>query len=227
MGAAELLALALSLRVAALCVACSLLPGVAVAWLLARRKFRGRALLDAVVHLPLVLPPVVVGYLLLAALGRGSPLGGLLESLGLRVAFTPWAAVLASAVMGFPLLVRAARLGIESVDGRLVEAARSLGASPLRAFLTVTLPLALPGILTGALLCFARSLGEFGATIAFAGNIAGSTRTLPLAIYSAMHRVGGEASALRLVGLSVAASLLALGASELLARRMRRRLGGA
>jgi molybdate transport system permease protein len=201
-------------------------PGVAVAWLLARREFRGKVLLDALVHLPLVLPPVVVGYLLLLALGRRGWLGRWLhDALGVDVAFTWKAAALAAAVMGFPLLVRSVRLAIELVDVRLEQAARTLGAGPLRLFWTVTLPLAYPGLVTGAVLAFARSLGEFGATITFAGNIEGVSRTLPVAIYTSMQTPGGDASALRLVLISLAVSLAALLCSELMARRVRLRLG--
>jgi molybdate transport system permease protein len=220
----ELESLLLSARVAAWCVAVSVVPAVAVAWLLARRQFPGKTLLDAIVHLPLVLPPVLVGYVLLLLLGRGSPLGRWLEdAIGLPIAFTWRAAVLASAVVGFPLLVRSARLAMELADRRLEEAARTLGAGPLAAFATVTLPLAAPGILTGMILCFGRSLGEFGATITFAGNIEGETRTLPLALFTYANVPGGDAAALRLVVISVLLSLAALVASELLMRRMRRR----
>jgi len=220
---AETGALLLSLRVAVVATAVAVPPGVALAWLLARRRFFGRALLDAVVHAPLVVPPVVVGYLLLVLLGPAAPLGGWLrEALGIELAFTWRAAALASAVMGFPLLVRAVRLTMELADPRVEEAARTLGAGPARVFLTVTLPLALPGVLGGAVLCFARSLGEFGATIAFAGNIAGETRTLPLAVYSEMQLPGGDAAALRLALIAVALSLLALLGSEWMARRVRR-----
>ncbi len=220
---AELQAFQLSLQVAAACVAVSLLPGIAIAWLLARKRFWGRSLLDALVHLPLILPPVVVGYLLLLGLGRRSLLGGWLERVfGIQLAFSWQAAVLASALMGFPLLVRSVRLSIENVDPRLIEAARSLGAPPWYAFVSITLPLALPGILTGALLSFARSLGEFGATMIFAGNIQGQTRTLPLAIFTYIQSPSGDAPAMRLVVLSVLVSFAALAASELLARRSQR-----
>ena len=220
---AESAALLLSLRVALVATAVALPPGIALAWLLARRRFFGRALLDAVVHAPLVVPPVVVGYLLLVLLGPGAPVGGWLrDALGVEIAFTWRAAALASAVMGFPLLVRAVRLTMELADPRVEDAARTLGAGPGRVFLTVTLPLALPGILGGAVLCFARSLGEFGATIAFAGNLAGETRTLPLAVYTAMQLPGGDTAALRLALIAVALSVLALLGSEWLARRVRR-----
>jgi len=215
----EWAAVLLSLRVAAVCVAVSLLPGIATAWLLARRRFLGKSLVDAVVHLPLVLPPVVVGYLLLVALGR--------RGLDLGVAFTWWGAVIASAVMGFPLLVRAVRLSIELVDRRIEEAAATLGASPRRVFCTVTLPLALPGVVAGGLLSFARSLGEFGATIMIAGNIPGSTRTLPTAIYTHTQTPGGDAAAMRLVVVAIVIALLTMVVSQGLARRAQRRSGGA
>jgi molybdate transport system permease protein len=175
-----------------------------------------------------VLPPVAVGYLLLLTLGRQGPVGRLLrDGLGVEIAFTWWAAVVASAVMGFPLMVRAVRLAVELVNPRLEEAARTLGASPFRVFCSVTLPLSLPGILTGMVLAFARSLGEFGATIAFAGNIEGTTRTLSLAIFTWTQVPGGDGPAIRLVVLSLALALAALIASEWLARLARRRLGAA
>lgn len=221
---AEASALALSLKVAFGCALVTAIPGVFVGWLLARRRFPGKTVVDALVHLPLVLPPVVTGYLLLLLFGRRGWLG---ETLGLEVAFTWKAAVLASAVVGFPLMVRAVRLSVELVDARCEEAAATLGASPWRVWLTVTLPLALPGVLTGLVLSFARSLGEFGATIVFAGNIAGETRTLPLALYTYAQVPGGDAPALRLMGIALALSFAALLASEWLARRMRRALGEA
>jgi molybdate transport system permease protein len=223
----EWAALLLSLQTSLVSVAVMLVPGVACAWLLARRRFPGKALLDALVHLPLVVPPVVVGYLLLHSLGRRSAIGGWLAStLGVELAFTWKAAAIASAIMGFPLLVRSARLAIELVDRRLESAAATLGASPWRVFRTITVPLAMPGIVAGATLAFARSLGEFGATITFAGNIEGVTRTLPSAIYTQSQMPGGDASALRLVAISLVLSLGALIASEWLARRIERRRGG-
>lgn len=223
----EFEALGLSLRVALWSVATSLPLGLLVAWLLARRDFLGKSALNAVVHLPLVLPPVVVGYLLLVLLGREGPLGRLLLDLfGVTLPFTWQGAALAAAVMAFPLMVRAMRLSLEAVDRRLEAAARTLGARPWTVFLTVTLPLMAPGILVGALLAFARSLGEFGATITFAANIPGETRTLPLALYTLVQTPGGEAGAYRLAGLSVLLALAALGASELLARRLRLRIDG-
>ena len=221
----ELEALALSLRVALWSVLFSLPVGLFVAWLLARREFFGKGALNAVVHLPLVLPPVVVGYLLLVLLGREGPLGQALYRLfGVSLPFTWQGAALAAAVMAFPLMVRAMRLSLETVDRRLEAAARTLGARPFEVFLTVTLPLTAPGILVGALLGFARSLGEFGATITFAANIPGETRTIPLALFSMTQTPGGETQALRLAALSVLLSLAALAASEYTARRLRARI---
>jgi molybdate transport system permease protein len=221
----ELSALWLSIRVALVGVAVSIPPGVALAWLLARRPFVGKSLVDALVHLPLVLPPVAVGYLLLTFLGRRSLIGGFLsESLGIDLAFTWKAAAIASAVMGFPLLVRSTRLAIELVDRRTEEAARTLGAGPGRVAWTITLPLALPGILAGITLAFARSLGEFGATITFAGNIEGETRTLPAAIYTYTQLPDGDGPAMRLLAISIVVAFAALVASEFLARRSHARL---
>jgi molybdate transport system permease protein len=223
----EIEALGLSLRVAVWSVVTSLPVGLFVAWLLARRDFVGKSALNGIVHLPLVLPPVVVGYLLLVLLGREGPLGRiLLQTFGVSLPFTWEGAALAAAVMAFPLMVRAMRLSLEAVDRRLEAAARTLGAGPARVFLTVTLPLMAPGILVGAVLAFARSLGEFGATITFAANIPGETRTLPLALFSLIQTPGGEAMALRLAGLSVLLSLAALAASEIIARRLRARIDG-
>ncbi len=203
-----------------------LVPGIAFAWLLARGRFRGKLLLDVVVHLPLVLPPVVVGYMLLVSFGRRGLIGRWLhDSLGLDVAFTWKAAALAAAVMGFPLLVRSTRLAMELVDVRLEQAARTLRAGPWRVFFTVTLPLSLPGLLTGVVLALARSLGEFGATITFAGNIEGVTRTLPVAIFTYTQVPGGDEPAARLIVISVALSVGALVISEIAARRISRRLG--
>ena len=218
----EINAILLSVRVAAACVVITIVPGIAIGWLLARRRFPGHAALDAIVHLPLVLPPVVVGYALLLLFGRHGPLHGLFGD----VAFTWKAAALASAVMGFPLMVRAVRLAIELVDTRLEAAARTLGASPVRAFLTVTIPLAMPGILTGAVLAFARSLGEFGATMTFAGNIEGETRTLPLALFQYTQVPDGDGPAMRLLIISVILSFFSLFVSELAARHVRKRARG-
>jgi len=212
----------LSLKVAFWSVAASLPPALGFAWLLARKRFPGKILVDAAVHLPLVLPPVVVGFGLLLLLGRNGPVGSLLAPLGITFAFKWTGAALAAAVMGFPLLVRAIRLSLEAMDTRLESAARTLGAGPWRVYLTVTVPLIAPGIATGVLLSFARSLGEFGATITFVSNIPGETQTLPLAIYAATQVPGGEAAALQLSAVSVALSLAALAASEWLARRAQR-----
>jgi len=217
-------AVALSLRVASVATLASLLPGLAVAWLLARRRFPGRALLDGLVHLPLILPPVVTGYLLLLALGRRGFLGGALAEIGIVFSFRWTGAALACAVMGFPLMVRAMRLSIEAVDPKLEQAASTLGASPLAVFLTVTLPLSLPGCIAGAVLAFAKAMGEFGATITFVSNIPGETQTLPSAIYTLTQVPGGEGPALRLTLISVALSVAALLISEFLASRAGRRL---
>ena len=220
-------AMSLSLRVAFWAVAGSLPFGIAVAWLLARTRFPGRLILDGIVHLPLVLPPVAIGYLLLVLLGRQGPVGAWLESwFGVTLAFTWRAAAVAAAVMAFPVMVRAIRLGIEAIDRGLEDAARTLGARPPAVFFRVTLPLALPGILAGVLLAFARSLGEFGATIMFAANIPGETRTLPLALYSVAQTPDGDGPALRLILISLALAMAALILSEILARRADRRLRG-
>ena len=217
----EWTAIRLSLLVASTATLCSLPLGIALAWLLARRQFWGKGLLDTVVHLPLILPPVVTGYLLLIAFGRRAPIGAFLaEHLGIVFSFRWTGAALACAVMGFPLLVRAVRLSIEAVDARLEAAAGTLGASPLWVFATVTLPLCLPGIIAGAILGFAKSMGEFGATITFVSNIPGETQTLPSLIYTLTQVPGGEAGALRLTLVSIGISMLALLGSELLARRI-------
>ena len=219
-------ALALSLKVAFWSVLVSLPFGVLIAWMLVRCRFYGQTLLNGIVHLPLVLPPVVGGYLLLITLGRQGPVGQFLHSMfGITVAFNWKGAAIAAAVMAFPLMVRAIRLSLEAVDQGLEAAARTLGASPWRVFFTITLPLISPGILAGVILSFARSLGEFGATVTFVSNIPGETRTLPLAIYSLVETPGDEAGVIRLVVLSVILALLALMFSEILARRIRRRLG--
>ncbi|MDJ0944469.1 MAG: molybdate ABC transporter permease subunit [Kiloniellales bacterium] len=216
-------ALGLSLRVAFWSVTLSLPLGLLAAWALARWQFYGKTLLNGLIHLPLVLPPVVVGYGLLVLFGRKGPLGAwLYETLGITLAFTWRGAALAAAVMAFPLMVRAMRLSLEAVDRRLEAAARTLGAGPVNVFLTVTLPLMAPGILAGAILAFARSLGEFGATITFVSNIPGETRTLPIALYTLIQTPDGEAGALRLALISVAVALIALAASEVIARRLTR-----
>lgn len=225
---AEIEALKLSLSVATRAVLFSLPVATLVAWLLVRGRFTGRFALDAFVHLPLVLPPVVVGYLLLVLFGRYGPFGSwLYEQFGVRLAFTTAGAALATAVMSFPLLVRAIRLSLEAVDGGLEEAARTLGAGPLDRFLTITLPLMLPGILAGAVTAFAASLGEFGAVITFVSNIPGETRTLPLALYTAIQSPGGDKAAARLALLSLTLGLAGLALAEALARHFRRRLGAA
>jgi len=224
----EATAIRLSLRVALCAVAASLPAGVVVALVLARGRFRGKTLLEGLVYLPLVLPPVVTGYALLLLFGRRGLLGSFLdETFGIVFAFRWTGAALACAVMGFPLLVRAVRLSVEAVDEKLEEAAGTLGASPPWVFVTVTLPLMLPGILAGAVLAFARSLGEFGATITFVSNIPGETQTLPSALYTLTQVPGGDAGALRLSLISVAISMLALMVADVLGRRIARRLGGA
>ncbi len=210
----------LSLRVGAVSMLVCLPVAFAIAWLLARRNFPGKALLDAMVHLPLVLPPVVTGWALLLLFGRAGPLGSALEACcGIVFAFRWTGAALAAAVMALPLMVRAMRLSIEAVDTRLENAARTLGATPWRVFASITLPLSLPGVLAASVLGFARSLGEFGATISFVSSIPGETRTLPLAIYGAMQLPGGEAQVLRLAAVSVALALGTLVLSEWLLRR--------
>ena len=219
--------LQLSLKVAFWGVLCSLPLAVGIAVLLARGNFAGKSLFDAAVHLPLVLPPVVVGYFLLLLFGRRGPLGGLLEEyFGIVVAFRWTGAALAAGIMGFPLMVRAIRLSVEGVDKGLEDAARTLGAGRLRVFFTVTLPLTLPGVFTGALLSFARSLGEFGATITFVSNIPGETRTLPLAIYTLTQAPGGDDAALRLSIIAIVLSVLALMLSEWLVQRAHRQARG-
>ena len=225
-SSAELEALRLSLEVATRSVAFSLPLAVLAAWILTRARFPGRTLLDAFVHLPLVLPPVAVGYVLLLLLGARAPLGAWLYAhLGIRLPFTTAGAALATAVMTFPLMVRAIRLSLENVDRGLEAAARTLGAGPLDRFFTITLPLMLPGILAGAVTAFAAGLGEFGAVITFAANIPGVTRTLPLALYTAMQSPAGDPLALRLAVLSFALGLAGLLGAELLVRRVRRLLG--
>jgi len=219
--------LSLSLKVALWSVTLSLPFALLIAHVLARQNFPGKNLLDAVVHLPLVLPPVVIGYFLLLLLGRHGPLGELLDQwFGIVIAFRWTGAAVACAVMGLPLMVRAMRLSIEAIDPRLEAAAQTLGAGKIGVFLTVTLPLALPGVFTGALLSFARSLGEFGATITFVSNIPGETQTLPLAIYSLTQVPGGDAAAMRLCVISVGLSLVALLISEMMVRRATQRIMG-
>ena len=226
LSAEEWQAVRLSLDVATRSVLVSLIPAVAVAWVLARGRFPGRVLLDALVHLPLVVPPVVVGWGLLMLFGIRGPIGApLYEWFGIRLVFTTGGAALATAVMSFPLIVRAVRLGLENVDQGLEAAAASLGAGPLDRFLTVTLPLMSPGILAGAVTAFAAGLGEFGAVITFASNIPGETQTLPLAIYSATQTPGGEAMAGRLALISLTLAMAGLLLAEWIARRMHLLLG--
>ena len=217
----EWTAVRLSLLVATTATLCSLVPGIAVAWLLARKEFWGKGLVDTLVHLPLILPPVVTGYLLLVSFGRRAPIGAFLaDTFGIVFSFRWTGAALACGIMGFPLLVRAIRLSIEAVDIKLEAAAGTLGAPPLWVFLTVTLPLCLPGVIAGAILGFAKSMGEFGATITFVSNIPGETQTLPSLIYTFTQIPGGETGALRLTLVSIAISMVALLGSELLARRI-------
>jgi len=226
-GAEEWGIIALSMKVSVVAVAATLPLAFAIAWLLARSRMPGKLLLDAIVHLPLVVPPVVTGWLLLIAFGRNGPIGAVLEQwFGITLMFRWTGAALAAAIMALPLMVRAIRLSIEAVDIRLEGAARTLGAKPLHVFRTITLPLALPGVLAGVVLGFARSIGECGATITFVSNIPGETRTLPIAIYSALQVPGGEAMVTRLALISVALSLAALVASEYLARRSGAGQGG-
>jgi molybdate transport system permease protein len=227
-GEMELSALRLSLGVAARSVAINLLPALGIAWLLTRRRFPGRTLLDACVHLPLVLPPVVVGYLLLLLFGIRGPLGRLLDqAFDIRLVFTTTGAAIATAVMSFPLMVRSMRIALEGVDTGLEQAARTLGAGAFDRFFTITLPLMLPGVLAGAVTTFAAGLGEFGAVITFVSNIPGETRTLPLALYTALQMPDGDAAAARLAMLSFALGLAGLLLAEWLARALRRRIGKA
>jgi molybdate transport system permease protein len=223
---AELTALIVSLAVGGRATAVALPLALAAAFALARGRFWGRGVLDTLVHAPLVLPPVVVGYLLLLLFGVRGPLGApLYDAFGVQLAFSTAGASLAAGVMAFPLMVRAMRLSLEAVDPRLEEAARSLGAGPLDRFLTVTLPLSLPGVLSAAIIGFAACLGEFGAVITFAANVPGETQTLPLAIYSALQGPGGEAAAARLATLSFVLAIAALALSEALARRAHHLIG--
>ena len=219
-------ALWISLKVALLCLAVISPPGIILAWLLARKPFKGKALVEALVHAPLVLPPVVTGYFLLLALGRKGWIGQWLEAwLDIKLAFNLSGAVVAAAVMSFPLLVRSLRLSIELVDPRLEIAAATLGAKPIKIFFSITLPLALPGLVTGMTLAFARALGEFGATITFAGNIEGETRTIPLAVFSYMQTPGKEQQVMILALLAMTLSVGALLISEWFARRLKQRMG--
>lgn len=219
LSAEEWDAVLLSLKVATVAMLASLPFAIWVAWLLARREFWGKSLLNGLVHLPLVLPPVVTGYLLLLSFGTRGPIGSFLAEFGIIFSFRWTGAALASAVMGFPLMVRAIRLSFEAVDTKLEAAAATLGANRAFVFLSVTLPLIVPGIIAGMILCFAKAMGEFGATITFVSNIPGETQTLPSAIYSFTQVPGGDPEALRLTAISVVISLAALMASEFLARR--------
>jgi molybdate transport system permease protein len=226
LSAQEWTAIALSLKVATIGSLASLPFGVAMAWLLARRQFPGKLLLNGLVHLPLVMPPVVTGWLLLIAFGQRGPVGHALEACcGIVFSFRWTGAALAAAVMGFPLMVRAIRLSIEAVDARLEQAAESLGAPPLAVFFTVTLPLALPGVIAGLILGFAKAIGEFGATITFVANIPGETQTIATAIYGYTQQPGAEMSVARLTLIAIAIAFVALIASELLAARVSGRAG--
>jgi molybdate transport system permease protein len=225
LDAAEWEIVALSLKVGGVAMLVTLPVAFALAWLLARVKFPGKIIVDAAVHLPLVVPPVVTGWLLLLAFGPNGPIGGWLQDwFGITVLFRWTGAAIAAGVMALPLMVRAMRISIEAVDQRLENAARTLGAGPWRVFWTLTLPLSIPGVLAGAVLGFARSIGEFGATITFVSNVPGETQTLPLAIYSALQQPGADALVWRLSCVSVGLSLIALIASELLTRRAGRGL---
>lgn len=217
-------ALSLSLKVALTSTLLSLLPAVWIAYLLARKQFVGKSALNAVVHLPLILPPVVTGYLLLLGFGTQGPIGAFLAQFGIVFAFRWTGAALAAAVMAFPLLVRAIRLSVEAVDPKLEAAAATLGATPRWVFLTVTLPLIAPGVLAGWVLAFAKAMGEFGATITFVSNVPGQTQTIPSAIYSQLQVPGGEDAALRLVLISISVSVSALLVSEWMAQRASRRV---
>ena len=223
----EWTAILLSLRIATVATIASLPFGVLIAYILARFRFPGHAILNGIVYLPLVMPPVVTGYLLLLAFGRRGPVGAFLEqAFGIVFAFRWTGAALASAIMGFPLMVRAIRLSLEAVDQRLEAAAATLGANRATVLATITLPLTVPGILAGAVLGFARALGEFGATITFVGNIPGETQTIPTAIYTYIQVPGGDLPALRLTAIAILISFVALIASEAIARRLSRRLAG-
>ena len=222
----ELTAIKLSLRVALWATAGSLPFGIAIALPLARGKFPGKSLIDALVHLPLVMPPVVTGYLLLLTFGRRGLVGAWLADIGIVFSFRWTGAALACGIMGFPLLVRALRLSIEAVDRRVEQAGATLGAGPWAVFLTITLPLILPGVVAGMVLCFARALGEFGATITFVSNIPGETQTLPTLIYTFTQVPGGDAAALRLTVISIVISFVALLLSDYVARGVGRRVRG-
>jgi molybdate transport system permease protein len=227
LGPEEWRAVALSLRVSFWATLASLPFGIFIAYALARWNFPGKQILNGLVHLPLILPPVVTGYLLLLLLGTRGPIGSILADWGIVFAFRWTGAAVAAAVMAFPLMVRAIRLSIEAVDPKLEQASATLGASPAWVFLTVTLPMALPGIVAGTILAFAKAMGEFGATITFVSNIPGQTRTIPSAIYAFLQVPGGEGSAMKLVIVSVVVAMGALLLSELIGRRVATRVGGA
>lgn len=226
LGPEEWKAVALSLKVSFWATLFSLPLGIFVAYALARWTFPGKQILNGLVHLPLILPPVVTGYLLLLTFGMRGPVGGVLAEYGIVFAFRWTGAALAAAIMAFPLMVRAIRLSIEAVDSKLEQAGSTLGASQLWVFVTVTLPMALPGIIAGAILAFAKAMGEFGATITFVSNIPGQTRTIPSAIYAFLQVPGGEASAMKLVIVSIIVAMGALLLSEVIGRRVAARVGG-
>ncbi len=226
LGPEEWRAVALSLKVSFWAVLLSLPPGIFIAYALARWSFPGKQIVNGLVHLPLILPPVVTGYVLLLTFGTRGPVGSLLAEIGVVLAFRWTGAALAAAIMAFPLMVRAIRLSIEAVDPKLEEAGATLGAGPLWVFGTVTLPIIAPGIIAGAILAFAKAMGEFGATITFVSNIPGETRTIPTAIYAFLQVPGGEASAIKLVIVSVVVAMGALLLSEVIGRRVAARLGG-
>lgn len=222
----ELTALRLSLKVAAYAVVWLLPVAVILGWVLARKEFVGKSVLDSLIHLPLVLPPVVIGYLLLISMGRRGVIGSwLYDWFGVSFSFSWRGAVLACVVVSLPLMVRAIRLSVESIDIKLEQAAKTLGASPIKVFFTITLPLTLPGVITGVMLAFARSLGEFGATISFVSNIPAETQTIPLAMFTFLETPGEEMAAARLCVISIVIALLSLLTSEWVSRRVRRRLG--
>ncbi|CAM2941208.1 molybdate ABC transporter permease subunit [Vibrio diazotrophicus] len=222
----ELTALLLSLKVAAYAVVWLLPVGVILGWVLARKEFVGKSVLDSLIHLPLVLPPVVIGYLLLISMGRRGVIGSwLYDWFGVSFSFSWRGAVLACVVVSLPLMVRAIRLSVESIDIKLEQAAKTLGASPIKVFFTITLPLTLPGVITGVMLAFARSLGEFGATISFVSNIPAETQTIPLAMFTFLETPGEEMAAARLCIISIVIALLSLLTSEWVSRRVRRRVG--
>ena len=227
LSSAEWTAIELSLRIALVATACALPFGIAIGWVLARKEFWGKTLLDGIVYLPLVLPPVVTGYLLLISFGRRGPIGAFLaDYFGIVLSFRWTGAALSCGVMGFPLMVRPIRLALEAIDRRLEDAAATLGADRFRVFVTISLPLALPGIIAGMVLCFARALGEFGATITFVSNIPGETQTISAAIYTFLQIPDGDAAAARLVLIAIVIALVALIASEWFARRAGMRFQG-